>query len=101
MIGYNFDMAEGVTYRIDIREPEGQRIKDLRWKGKPLADDQPLRIAVNNAGIAGTPAPVGEYSLESWQRVINVNQNAVFYGLRAQLPVIAAQLARANEFKKP
>jgi NAD(P)-dependent dehydrogenase (short-subunit alcohol dehydrogenase family) len=49
----------------------------------------PLRIAVNNAGIAGTPAPVGEYSLQAWQRVIDVNQNAVFYGLRAQLPVIA------------
>jgi NAD(P)-dependent dehydrogenase (short-subunit alcohol dehydrogenase family) len=50
----------------------------------------PLRIAVNNAGIAGASAPVGEYPLDSWQRVIEVNQNAVFYGMRAQLPAIAA-----------
>jgi NAD(P)-dependent dehydrogenase (short-subunit alcohol dehydrogenase family) len=50
----------------------------------------PLRIAVNNAGIAGGSAPVAEYPLDSWQRVIEVNQNAVFYGLRAQLPTIAA-----------
>ena len=50
----------------------------------------PLRIAVNNAGIAGASAPVGEYPLDSWRRVIEVNQNAVFYGMRAQLPVIAA-----------
>lgn len=50
----------------------------------------PLRIAVNNAGIAGESAPIGEYPLDSWRQVIDVNQNAVFYGLRAQLPAIAA-----------
>ena len=50
----------------------------------------PLRIAVNNAGIAGASARVGEYPLDSWRRVIEVNQNAVFDGLRAQLPAIAA-----------
>jgi NAD(P)-dependent dehydrogenase (short-subunit alcohol dehydrogenase family) len=50
----------------------------------------PLRIAVNNAGIAGASAPVAEYPLDSWRQVIETNQNAVFYGLRAQLPAIAA-----------
>jgi NAD(P)-dependent dehydrogenase (short-subunit alcohol dehydrogenase family) len=50
----------------------------------------PLRIAVNNAGIAGASAPVGEYPVDAWRRVIEVNQNAVFYGMRAQLPAIAA-----------
>ena len=50
----------------------------------------PLRIAVNNAGVGGPLAPVGEYPLDSWRRVIETNQNAVFYGLRAQLPAIAA-----------
>ena len=51
----------------------------------------PLRIAVNNAGIGGAAAPVGEYPLDSWRQVIEVNQNAVFYGMRAQLPAIAAE----------
>ncbi len=51
----------------------------------------PLRIAVNNAGIAGASAPLGEYPLDSWRQVIETNQNAVFYGLRAQLPAIAAE----------
>lgn len=50
----------------------------------------PVRIAVNNAGIAGASAPMGEYPLDAWQQVIDVNQNAVFYGMRAQLPAIAA-----------
>jgi NAD(P)-dependent dehydrogenase (short-subunit alcohol dehydrogenase family) len=49
-----------------------------------------LRIAINNAGIAGARAPVGEYPLNSWRQVIEVNQNAVFYGMRAQLPAITA-----------
>ncbi|GAA1001489.1 SDR family NAD(P)-dependent oxidoreductase [Subtercola frigoramans] len=50
----------------------------------------PLRIAVNNAGIGGEAAPIGEYSLESWRKVIEINLNAVFYGLKYQLPAIAA-----------
>ena len=50
----------------------------------------PLRIAVNNAGIGGAAAPVGEYPLDSWRQVIEINQNAVFYSMRAQLPAMAA-----------
>src|SRR6478752_9390636 len=49
----------------------------------------PLRIAVNNAGIGGAAAPVGEYPIDSWRKVIDVNLNAVFYGMRAQIPAIA------------
>ncbi len=49
----------------------------------------PLRIAVNNAGIGGAAAPVGEYPLESWHKVLDVNLNAVMYGMRAQLPAMA------------
>jgi len=37
---------------------------------------------------------VGEYPLDAWRRVIEVNQNAVFYGMRAQLPAIAAGSAK-------
>ncbi|CAN5120412.1 SDR family NAD(P)-dependent oxidoreductase [soil metagenome] len=49
----------------------------------------PLRIAVNNAGIGGEAAVIGAYSLESWRKVIEVNLNSVFYGLKYQLPSIA------------
>jgi len=54
VIGYNYDMAEGVDYEIDITQPQGSRIRNLRWHGKPLADDQPLRIAVNNYRAGGS-----------------------------------------------
>ncbi|WP_149913163.1 SDR family NAD(P)-dependent oxidoreductase [Sphingobacterium cavernae] len=47
-----------------------------------------LHIAVNNAGIGGDAATVGDYSLESWKKVIDVNLNGVFYGMHYQLPEI-------------
>ncbi|MGD0497592.1 MAG: 5'-nucleotidase C-terminal domain-containing protein [Bryobacteraceae bacterium] len=54
VIGYNYDMAEGVDYEIDLTRPEGDRIRNLRWHGAPLAPDQKLRIAVNNYRAGGS-----------------------------------------------
>ncbi len=44
-----------------------------------------LHLAVNNAGIGGPSAPIAEYPLDSWQRVMNVNLNGVFYGLKYEI----------------
>ncbi len=49
-----------------------------------------LHLAVNNAGIGGPSAPTGAYPLEGWQKVIDVNLNSVFYGLRYEIPAILA-----------
>lgn len=49
-----------------------------------------LHLAVNNAGIGGPLVPVGEYPLDGWARVIDVNLNGVFYGMRAQIPAMKA-----------
>lgn len=46
--GYSFDIAEGVGYELDLREPLGRRIKNLTFKGVPLRPDQKLRLATNN-----------------------------------------------------
>jgi 2',3'-cyclic-nucleotide 2'-phosphodiesterase/3'-nucleotidase len=51
--GYNADCAEGVEYTIDLTQPVGQRIRDLKYKGAPLAEDQKLRVAINNYRYAG------------------------------------------------
>jgi NAD(P)-dependent dehydrogenase (short-subunit alcohol dehydrogenase family) len=48
----------------------------------------PLRIAVNNAGIGGPAASIGEYPVDGWDKVIAVNLSSVFLGMRAQLPAI-------------
>jgi NAD(P)-dependent dehydrogenase (short-subunit alcohol dehydrogenase family) len=47
-----------------------------------------LDIACNNAGVGGESAPVGEMSIESWNKVIQVNLNGVFYGMRYQIPAM-------------
>jgi 2',3'-cyclic-nucleotide 2'-phosphodiesterase/3'-nucleotidase len=54
VIGYNYDMAAGVDYEIDLTRPPGDRIHDLRWMGRPLAPTQPLRIAVNSYRAGGS-----------------------------------------------
>lgn len=47
-----------------------------------------LHAAVNNAGIGGPIAPVGEYPIDGWDRVIAVNLSGVFYGMRHQIPAL-------------
>jgi 2',3'-cyclic-nucleotide 2'-phosphodiesterase/3'-nucleotidase len=51
--GYNFDIAEGVTYELDIRKPVGERIINLRFKGRPLDPAQKLRLVTNNYRVNG------------------------------------------------
>jgi 2',3'-cyclic-nucleotide 2'-phosphodiesterase/3'-nucleotidase len=50
---YNFDIAEGVTYELNISKPIGQRIEKLQFKSKPLAPAQKLRLATNNYRVNG------------------------------------------------
>ncbi|MGZ5304886.1 MAG: SDR family NAD(P)-dependent oxidoreductase [Bacteroidia bacterium] len=47
-----------------------------------------LHIAVNNAGIGGPLALTGEYPLDGWQKVININLSGVFYAMHYQLPAM-------------
>lgn len=47
-----------------------------------------LHVAVNNAGIGGAAAPVGEYPVDSWDQVIAINLSGVFYGMRYQVPAM-------------
>lgn len=50
-----------------------------------------LDVAVNNAGIGGPLAPTGEYPLDAWHKVIDINLNGVFYGMRYQIPAMLAR----------
>src|SRR6476661_797679 len=49
-----------------------------------------LNYAVNNAGIGGANAPVGDLDIEDWDRVIAINLSGVLYGMRYQVPAILA-----------
>jgi NAD(P)-dependent dehydrogenase (short-subunit alcohol dehydrogenase family) len=50
-----------------------------------------LDIACNNAGIGGEQNKTADYSLEGWQRIINVNLNSVFFCLKYELEVMLRQ----------
>ncbi len=47
-----------------------------------------LHLLVNNAGIGGANASVGEYPIDSWKKVIDVNLHGVFYGMRYAIPAM-------------
>ena len=51
--GYDFDMAEGVTYELDVTKPFGQRIQNLKFKGQALLPTQKLRVVTNNYRVNG------------------------------------------------
>jgi 2',3'-cyclic-nucleotide 2'-phosphodiesterase/3'-nucleotidase len=88
VFGYNYDMAEGVDYDIDLTQPPGNRIRNLRWHGQPLADAQPLRIAMNNYRAGGTAG----YSMfrgakVSWRSPEEIRDLVIrYYSEHKQLP---------------
>ncbi|MBE9637337.1 SDR family NAD(P)-dependent oxidoreductase [Salipiger mangrovisoli] len=47
-----------------------------------------LHLLVSNAGISGVAAKTGDYPLDSWKSVIDVNLNGVFYGVRFAVPAM-------------
>ena len=45
-----------------------------------------VEILVNNAGINGPVMPSWEYPLEAWRRVLDIDLDGVFHGVRAAVP---------------
>jgi len=50
-----------------------------------------LDIACNNAGIGGELNTTADYSLEGWQKIININLNSVFYCMKYELQAMQQQ----------
>ncbi|MFE5670862.1 SDR family NAD(P)-dependent oxidoreductase [Agromyces sp. NPDC056523] len=76
-----------------VAEPSVGDVTDTAWIEASIGvanELAPLRIAVNNAGIGGPSALVGEYPVDGWDKVISVNLNSVFLDMRAQLPAMVA-----------
>ena len=47
-----------------------------------------LHLAFNNAGIIGPQGPIVDIGIETYRRLIDINLNAVFYGLKYEIPAI-------------
>ncbi|AXG77309.1 bifunctional metallophosphatase/5'-nucleotidase [Streptomyces paludis] len=50
---YNYDVVSGLTYEIDIAQPVGSRIVNLRFEGKNLDPAAQFVLAVNNYRASG------------------------------------------------
>ncbi|MCW2308273.1 glucose 1-dehydrogenase [Rhodobium gokarnense] len=47
-----------------------------------------LDIACNNAGVAPPATPLAEIDDALWRRILSINLDGVFYGMRAQIPAL-------------
>ncbi|MGN7174691.1 bifunctional metallophosphatase/5'-nucleotidase [Cytobacillus sp. SAFR-174] len=50
---YNYDMWEGIEYKIDVSRPRGSRITELLYKGHPIREDGEYHAVMNNYRAAG------------------------------------------------
>lgn len=76
--------AGGHAFFIYADTGKAEDIKALVQKTVDNFGD--LHIAVNNAGIGGTQAPVADYPIADWQKIIDINLSGVFYGMKYQIP---------------
>lgn len=78
--------AEAVFFRADVsRAADNEALVAEATKRFGA-----LHVAVNNAGIGGPMAPVGEYPIDGWDKVIAINLSGAFYGMRYQIPAMKA-----------
>jgi NAD(P)-dependent dehydrogenase (short-subunit alcohol dehydrogenase family) len=98
VVASDIDERGGAQTVATIREQGGEAIFVASDTSSPKASEAlvatavrtfgALHVAINNAGIAGPQAPVGEYPIEGWDKVIAVNLSGVFYGMRYQIPAM-------------
>ena len=75
------------SYRaIDVTDPDAME----QLAADVMAEFGRVDVVFLNAGIAAV-SPITEMSLEDWHRVMDVDINSVFYGVRAFLPHMTEQ----------
>lgn len=50
---YTYDVAEGIAYELDVSRPIGDRIQNMRFRGKPVWPTQKLRLATISFRVNG------------------------------------------------
>ncbi|MCW2785374.1 MAG: short-chain dehydrogenase/reductase [Marmoricola sp.] len=77
--------AIAVPVAMDVRD-ESQVVAAMRLAGRSGR----LRSAVNSAGIGGPSELIGDYPLDGWQSVTDVNLTGVFLCVREQVSLMVA-----------
>lgn len=71
---------------VDVTDPNAL----VQLAADVTSDLGRVDLACNNAGVA-LVKPIHEMTLDEWQRVMDVDINSVFYGIKAFLPVMLDQ----------
>jgi 3-oxoacyl-[acyl-carrier protein] reductase len=74
------------TRALDVSDVD-QVVESARLTNEALGR---IDILVASAGITGATAPVWEYPIDSWKRVMDINLNGLFYCCRAVIPFMLA-----------
>lgn len=81
---------EATAQEVGATHWEAFDISDLsaveRATAASLAALGKIDVLICSAGITGATASVQDYPLDSWQRVVDINLNGVFYCCRAVVP---------------
>jgi len=75
------DGGEASFVKADTSDPE--QVEELVRKTAEIYGR--LDIACNNAGIGGEQNLTGDYSIDSWKKVLHVNLDGVFYGCKYEI----------------
>jgi NAD(P)-dependent dehydrogenase (short-subunit alcohol dehydrogenase family) len=79
--------ASVIAARVDVSDADQLQAFVVRT-GSELG---PIDVLVNNAGVEGPVAALGEYELEDFERLIAVNVRGTFLGLKYVLPGMIAR----------
>jgi NAD(P)-dependent dehydrogenase (short-subunit alcohol dehydrogenase family) len=92
VLGCDLAPEPGTSYScltMDVRDEEGWS----RWISDVEAEHGRIDVLVNNAGLVGSYLPLHEISPADWDWVCDVNQRAVYLGMRAVIPLMLRQAA--------
>jgi NAD(P)-dependent dehydrogenase (short-subunit alcohol dehydrogenase family) len=94
VLGCDLAPEPGTSYTcrtMDVRDEDGW----TEWVSAIEAEHGRVDVLVNNAGLVGSYLPLHEISPADWDWICDVNQRAVYLGMRAVLPLMLSQAAGA------
>lgn len=97
---YNFDVIEGgLTYQIDLTQPIGQRIGNLRYHDQPVSGTQPFIVVTNNYRASGGGNFPGLDGSNTVISAPDTNRDVLMAYIRAAREITRAQFGSERNWR--